>query len=137
MEVEQDSFCKLNIENNDCVKCFDNYFQYEKEVSEGIIVQTYYLLTPELRIPEKDFTIQQLALELMGNPTGENGLWNGQRRDIDFRFKTFEQGKQFKEKIINYGFFCHTQLNKNGTLVEMPSISTIKNLIQKATQIHC
>lgn len=137
MEVEQELYCKSNVENNDCIKCFDNYFQYEKEVAEGTVIQTYYILGAELGIPEKDSILLDLAKQCFGNPTGENGLWDGIRRDIDFRFKTLEQAKQFKEKILFYGFHIHTQLNRNGTLVDMPSVSSIQSLIQKAAQIHC
>ena len=139
MEVEEEFNCKLKSDNqnNDCVKCFDNYFQYEKDVAEGIIIQTFYILNQESRLNEKDNIITQMAEEFFGKPTGENGLWNGIRRDIDFKFKNSDLGKEFKKKVINYGFHCHQQMNKNGILVEMPSVSTIQSLIQKAAQIHC
>jgi hypothetical protein len=122
---------------NDCEKCIGAFFQYEKEVIEGKIVQSFYYLSAKKDTFDIDSKLDKLARESFGIPTGENGIYNGERRDVDFKFDNTNQANEFKLKLLLHGFYYHSQLNRSGELKDMPSVIEIQNSIQEAIKLNC
>jgi hypothetical protein len=120
----------------DCKKAMEGFFQYEEEIINGLIVQVYYNIDDK-PILMRDNKLYQLAYEFGGTPTGETGIFDASRRDIDFRFNDHDSASRFRGVLCSYNYFYHSKLNRNGKLENMPSIIEIQNYKEQFSRLNC
>jgi len=120
----------------DCSQCVNEFFNYEREVLNGFIVQSYYEITEEElgQISLRDSYLIQLAFEFGGKHTGEGGIrLEEKRRDLDFRFEDIKNASNFKLCLPRYNYYVHKQINRDGNLedLDLKKLETYKaQLIQ-------
>lgn len=111
--------------------------KYEEDVVNGLIVQVFYYIGDIEDISQKDRFLFDKSFKYGGARTGQCGLYDAIRRDIDFYFSAHENAAAFKKEVEKEGFQFHHKYNRNGELLDYPSLTEITTVRNKLVELNC
>lgn len=121
----------------DCTECIARYMKYEEDVVVGFVVQVFYFISDIEDIVDKDRSLSSIASKFGGSRTGQFGLHDGIRRDIDFYFPNLDKANAFRKEAEKQGYKFHDKYNRNGELLEYPSLTEITSVRNKLVEMNC